>query len=110
MKQLPPFGTVLTAFRSLSLDLKYPVYVFIGKTAISDAATMNSGGSCALAIAPDKQVTDYEWQLIKGLRLILFADKPLDELLMQKTAFHLLQEGAEQVCIFNGDGRPVEIY
>jgi len=109
MPKYPPFGRLLAAYLDTAVPLDYAVYVFSGKRAISNASKMIARGQVALALPDSSTPQDYVWP-VKDLALVLFSDEFREAPFLERIAFHLLQEGARQVCVFNGEGHPVEIY
>lgn len=107
---LIPFGKLLNTYLDYKTELAYAIYVFVGKHSIIEAGKIVERGQVSLAIPHNKQVSDYQWPLLKNLRLILFATEHFETVTLKKMAYELLEKGAKQICVFYGDSRPVEIF
>lgn len=109
-KPFPPFGEILHKYLSMKrFKPTNAVYVYCGQDSWRCAENSNNAFHPALCLPPDQRVEAYQWP-VKGLSLILFNTGNMSEESLRTVAFSLIESGAVQVCVYNGDCIPVEIY
>jgi hypothetical protein len=95
---LPPFGKLLSVRLEISVKLKVPVYIFVGKNSFNLAKQEIESGGIALALLKASDHYMYNW-LANDLRFIICASNDCEETELQIFALRLLAEKAKHVLI-----------
>lgn len=105
-KPLPPYGAIVKAFLSFSVNSS--IYIYCGKTAWEDAKASISNAIPCLCLPFGKKPNEYFWPVQNG-RFILFDTGGMTVIDLKKICLTLIDSGAKSVFLY-AENAPLELF
>ncbi len=104
-KPFAPFSILVHQLQAQHIQVKAPVFFFVGSLAYDEALASIEGGHLALCLPKGHRFADYRWA-VRGLRLLLYDTGGMSALGMSRLSYELLKLGAELVCAHSQGNKP----
>lgn len=105
---LPPYGKILELYQDQTIQLSFPIYIFVGKNAKQEAYLNKSHGVMSSYIPKGFNFEDFYWP-IKDQKVILFDTGASTVMGLNKLCYQILQEGASTVCRYS-EIAPIKVF
>jgi len=100
---LPPYGLIVSQYQKEAIRLEFPVYIFVGKDAFHNAKLEKSIGGMAMALPPDKEVTQFTWP-INDQKIVVIDTGDMTANALKRICFNLLTHNPRVIFLYSDTG------